>query len=54
MFHLNSLHNWGFVDEDDEVKTLVAKLRLEEQHEDIKQSLKENWKVQDISISYYV
>lgn len=37
-----------FGNEDDEVRSLGVKLGLEEQHEDIKQLLKENWTNHDL------
>jgi hypothetical protein len=51
MFHPNWWHSWSFGDEDDEVRSLGVKLGLEEQHQEIKQLLKENWTHHDLSES---
>lgn len=51
VFHPNWWCSWGFGDEDDEVRSLGVKLGLEEQYEEIKQLLKENWTHHDLSKS---
>jgi len=48
MFDLDWWRNWGFGDEDDGVRSFSVKLGLEEQHEEIKQLLKENWTHHDL------
>jgi len=49
MFYHNWWCSWGFGDEDDEIRSLGVKLGLEEQHEEIKQLLNENWTYHDLS-----